>query len=152
MGGNPFCLRGRIADRSRVGAVHGRGIAWAHQFDYSGIMESNTAVAALAALAHESRLAVYRLLVQAGSEGLLVGDLQSRTGIPPATLTHHLNALRRAGLVEDTRDGRSITCRADYACMNALLAFLTENCCGDLRACAPTAACQPPRTRRRTTR
>lgn len=113
-------------------------------------MESKNAVAALAALAHESRLALYRLLVQAGPQGLAVGELQARTGIPPATLTHHLNTLRRAGLVVDARDGRSITCHADYASMNALLAFLTDNCCGDPGACAPGAACQPTRSRRRT--
>ena len=106
-------------------------------------MESTTAVAALSALAHESRLAVYRLLVQAGPAGLAVGDLQARTDIPPATLTHHLHALRRAGLIVDTRDGRSIICQADYERMNALLAFLTENCCGDAAACAPGTVCKP---------
>lgn len=115
-------------------------------------MESTTVVAALAALAHENRLAIYRLLVQAGPPGLTVGDLQARTGLPPATLTHHLNALRRAGLVVDSRDGRSITCRADYARMNALLAYLTENCCGDQGSCAPVSVCQPPRPGRRTHR
>ncbi|RYD15663.1 MAG: transcriptional regulator [Lysobacteraceae bacterium] len=112
-------------------------------------MESKHAVAALAALAHEHRLALYRLLVQAGPGGLAVGELQARTGIPPATLTHHLHALRRAGLVVDARDGRSITCHADYARMKALLAFLTENCCGDANACVPAATCRPPRPSRR---
>ena len=112
-------------------------------------MESKDAVAALAALAHEHRLSLYRLLVQAGPGGLAVGELQVRTGIAPATLTHHLHALRRAGLVVDARDGRSITCHADYAHMNALLAFLTENCCGDADACAPAAACRPARPNRR---
>ena len=124
-------------------------LARRYHFDYSGIMESKNAVAALAALAHEHRLALYRLLVQAGPGGLAVGDLQARTGIPPATLTHHLHALRRAGLVVDARDGRSITCHADYARMDALLAFLTENCCGDAHACAPAATCRPPRPSRR---
>ena len=111
-------------------------------------MESIDAVIALAALAHESRLAVYRLLVQAGPDGLGVGELQARTDIPPATLTHHLHALRRAGLVADTREGRAITCRADYAQMNALLAFLTRNCCGDASACAPDVVCKPGRPNR----
>lgn len=101
------------------------------------------AVTALAALAHASRLAVYRLLVQAGPTGLAVGDLQAQTRIPAATLTHHLHALRRAGLVDDLRDGRSIVCRADYARMNGLLEFLTENCCGDPAVCAPAAPCKP---------
>lgn len=111
-------------------------------------MKAEVVVTALSALAHESRLAVYRLLVQAGPAGLAVGDLQARTAIPPATLTHHLHALRRAGLVEDERDGRSIICRADYAQMNALLAFLTENCCGDAATCTPSTACEPARRTR----
>jgi DNA-binding transcriptional ArsR family regulator len=106
-------------------------------------MELNDAVAALSALAHGNRLALYRLLVQAGEEGLSVGELQAGTDIPPATLTHHLHALRRAGLIVDTRDGRSIICRADYVQMNTLLTFLTENCCGDASACAPGVACKP---------
>lgn len=114
-------------------------------------MELKTAVAALGALAHTSRLAVYRLLVQAGPKGLAVGDLKARTRIPAATLTHHLHTLRRAGLVDDTRDGRSIVCRADYTRMNGLLEFLTENCCGDPSACAPAASCKPtnPKSRRK---
>jgi ArsR family transcriptional regulator, arsenate/arsenite/antimonite-responsive transcriptional repressor len=112
-------------------------------------MKSIDAVTALTALAHESRLALYRLLVQAGPDGLGVGELQVRTDIPPATLTHHLHALRRAGLVVDTRDGRSVTCRADYARMNALLAFLTENCCGGATVCAPDTVCKPAPTHRR---
>jgi len=110
-------------------------------------MELNEAVEALSALAHESRLSVYRLLVQAGPDGLPVGELQAETGIAPATLTHHLHALRRAGLVADARDGRSIICRADYAQMNLLLAFLTENCCGGEAVCAPDAACKPAKTK-----
>jgi DNA-binding transcriptional ArsR family regulator len=113
-------------------------------------MEINDAVAALAALAHAHRLSLYRLLVQAGSDGLAVGELQALTGIPPATLTHHLHALRRAALVADARDGRSITCHADYAQMNALLEYLTENCCGTPDACVPVAACRPSRPSRRT--
>lgn len=101
------------------------------------------AVSALAALAQDSRLAVYRLLVQAGPDGLPVGEIGERLKLPGATLSNHLNVLRRAGLVRDTREGRSIRCRADYARMNALLAFLTENCCGSdaasrAPACAPT--------------
>lgn len=114
-------------------------------------MESKAAVTALAALAHENRLAVYRLLVQAGPDGASVGELQARTEIAPATLTHHLHALRRAGLIGDARDGRSIICHADYAQMNALLAFLTENCCVGARNCGPTD-CKPVKPNRRTRR
>lgn len=105
------------------------------------IMKSNSAVASLAALAHASRLAAFRLLVQAGADGLTVGEIGARLRLPGATLNSHLNALRRAGLVRDTREGRSIRCRADYTRMNALLAYLTENCCGnDTPACSPACA------------
>jgi DNA-binding transcriptional ArsR family regulator len=110
-------------------------------------MKSNDAVSALKALAQDSRLAAYRVLVQAGPEGLAVGDLGERLKLPGATLTNHLTVLRHAGLVRDVREGRSIRCRADYARMNALLAFLTENCCGqDAADCAP--ACAPNRRKR----
>ena len=110
-------------------------------------MKSNDVVRALAALAQDSRLAAYRLLVQTGEAGLAVGELGERLKLPGATLSNHLNVLRRAGLVRDVREGRSIRCRADYARMNALLGFLTENCCGDDAAsCAPT--CAPNRRKR----
>jgi len=110
-------------------------------------MKSNDVVRALAALAQDSRLAAYRLLVQTGEAGLAVGELGERLKLPGATLSNHLNVLRRAGLVRDVREGRSIRCRADYAHMNALLGFLTENCCGDDAAsCAPT--CAPNRRKR----
>ena len=111
-------------------------------------MKTIDAVRALAALAQDSRLAAYRLLVQAGDEGLVVGEIGERLKLPAATLSSHLNVLRRAGLVRDVREGRSIRCRADYARMNALLAFLTENCCGgDAAICAPP--CAPTQRRKR---
>lgn len=109
-------------------------------------MKTCEAVSALSALAQDSRLAAYRLLVQAGDEGLAVGEIGERLKLPGATLTNHLNVLRHAGLVRDVREGRSIRCRADYARMNALLAFLTENCCGDAAAGAP--ACAPTQRRK----
>jgi DNA-binding transcriptional ArsR family regulator len=93
-------------------------------------------LAALRALAHESRLAAFRALVEAGQDGLAVGALRDRLGLPPATLSAHLNVLRAAGLVSDVREGRSIRVRADYARMDALIAFLTENCCQGA-ACTP---------------
>ena len=108
-------------------------------------MKPRKAVQALGALAQDSRLAAYRLLVQAGSDGLAVGEISRRLKVPAPTLTSHLNVLRRAGLVRDEREGRVIRCRADYAQMNALLGFLTENCCaGDVGACAPAGACATP--------
>jgi len=109
-------------------------------------MKYTTAVEALKALAHDTRLTAYRLLVQAGPDGLAVGDISDRLKLPPPTLTSHLNVLRHAGLVRDVREGRSIRCRADYTRMNALLGFLTENCCGsDTASCAPSCTPQPKR-------
>ncbi len=87
------------------------------------------AVAALSALAHDSRLAVFRLLVAAGPEGMPAGEIAADLGIPNATLSFHLNQLRHAGLVRFRRIGRSLIYAAEYESMNALLAYLTENCC-----------------------
>ncbi|MDG2537989.1 metalloregulator ArsR/SmtB family transcription factor [Dyella jiangningensis] len=104
-------------------------------------MESTDALSALGALAHEHRLTLFRLLVQAGDEGMAVGELAEATGLAGATLTNHLHILRRAELVTDERRGRVIQCRANYAQMDALLGFLTENCC----AGSPSANCAPSR-------
>lgn len=103
-------------------------------------MQTTQALDALRALSQESRLAAFRLLVQAGSAGLSVGELRERLDLPPATLSAHLNVLRAAGLAVDTREGRLIRVRAHYPQMNALLAYLSENCCaGD--DCSPTPTC-----------
>ena len=101
-------------------------------------MDQQQTLAALRALSHAHRLAAFRALVQAGPEGLAVGELRNALGLPPATLTSHLNQLRNAGLVSDQREGRVIRVRADYSAMNALVGFLTENCCGGA-PCAPAA-------------
>ena len=106
-------------------------------------MDTQTALAALNALSHATRLAAYRQLVQAGPEGLSVGDLRDRLDVPPATLTAHHNILRGAGLVADEREGRVIRVRADYARMDALLGYLTENCCAGAADCGPGASCLP---------
>jgi DNA-binding transcriptional ArsR family regulator len=99
-------------------------------------MEKTTAIAALAALAQSSRLDVFRLLVQTGADGLTPGQIADRLGLPAATLSFHLNQLRQAGLVSFRRDGRSLIYGAEYGAMNALLGYLTENCCqGDTAAC-----------------
>jgi ArsR family transcriptional regulator, arsenate/arsenite/antimonite-responsive transcriptional repressor len=102
-------------------------------------METSNALEALRALAQENRLAAFKALVQAGPGGLSVGELREKLEIPSATLTAHLNLLRSAGLVLDTRQGRVIRVRADYCQMNALLSYLTENCC------AGAAAVKTPR-------
>jgi len=107
-------------------------------------MDNAQTLAALRALAHESRLAAFRALVEAGPEGLAVGALRDRLGLPPATLTAHLNVLRAAGMVSDLREGRSIRVRADYARMDALIGFLTENCCAGSACCGPASTCLPP--------
>jgi len=104
-------------------------------------MERQAAIAALAALAQESRLDVFRLLVQAGSVGLPAGQIGERLGLAPATLSFHLNQLRHAGLVTYRRESRSLIYAAEYSAMNSLLAYLTENCCGGTEICAP--ACTP---------
>jgi DNA-binding transcriptional ArsR family regulator len=104
-------------------------------------MEKSFAVAALAALAQDTRLDIFRLLVQAGQEGLPVGQIGERLGLPSATLSFHLTQLRHADLVTFRREGRSLIYMAEYEAMNGLIGFLTENCCaGDRAACLPAEA------------
>ncbi len=112
-------------------------------------MKSIDALACLNALAQEHRLNLFRLLVQAGEEGMAVGELAAATALAGATLTNHLHILRRAGLVSDERRGRVIQCRANYLQMNTLLGFLTENCCaGSASAdCAPATTCKTARSK-----
>ncbi|MBL8552451.1 MAG: helix-turn-helix transcriptional regulator [Hyphomonadaceae bacterium] len=109
-------------------------------------MNSPDALAALSALAHEHRLAVFRLLVQAGSEGMAAGEIAEAMGMAPSSLSFHLAHLNRAGLIAQQRESRSLIYSADFARMNALLGFLTENCCAG-RACAPVA--KPAQAKRR---
>lgn len=107
------------------------------------MMLSSIVVRALGALAQEHRLAVFRLLVQAGPEGLTAGTLAETLNVPPSSLSFHLAQLTNAGLVTQRRQSRSIIYAADYAAMNGLMAYLTENCCGGA-GCLPAAACAPP--------
>lgn len=93
-------------------------------------MKNKDAVNLLAALAQESRLAIFRLLVEQGPEGLPAGKIGERLNVAPATLSFHLKELNHAGLVQSRQDGRFIFYSADYEAMNALVAFLTNNCCG----------------------
>ena len=108
-------------------------------------METTQAVQALSALAQESRLAIFRLLVQAGPDGLAAGAIGDKLELPPATLSFHLAGLTRAGLAQSRQEGRFVIYSASFENMNALVAFLTENCCGGA-TCAP-AACQPQATK-----
>src|ERR1700688_82643 len=106
-------------------------------------MKKMEAVAALAALAQDNRLDVFRLLVEAGPEGMPAGAVASALDLAPNTLTFHFDRLRAAGLVTVRRRGRSIIYAARFETMNALLGYLTENCCkGAPGSCAP-AACRP---------
>lgn len=105
-------------------------------------MKSASAVARLSALAQESRLALFRLLVQAGKEGMSPGVMGEKLDIPPATLSFHLKTLAHAGLVTARTEGRYVIYAADYAAMDEVLAYLTENCCkGDVTQCAPCKSC-----------
>lgn len=115
-------------------------------------IEGDVAVAALAALAHPHRLAAYRLLVQAGPDGLSAGVIATRLDLPPSSLTFHLQQLCAAGLAGRRRASRMIFYAADYAAMGALVGYLTENCCGTGTGCAPAcdpAAVAPPAPRRK---
>jgi DNA-binding transcriptional ArsR family regulator len=100
-------------------------------------METTQALEALSALAQETRLKVYRLLVQVGPDGVSAGRIGEELKLPPATLSFHLAHLTRAGLVRSRQDGRFIIYSAHFQNMNALLGYLTENCCGG-RSCAPS--------------
>jgi DNA-binding transcriptional ArsR family regulator len=105
-------------------------------------MDSANVIRALGALAQDHRLAVFRLLVQAGPDGMPAGALADKVGVPASSMSFHLTQLSHAGLVTQRRESRSIIYSADYATMNRLLAFLTENCCaGD--TCSPANACSP---------
>lgn len=106
-------------------------------------MDADWVVRALGALAQEHRLAVFRLLVQAGSDGMPAGALAEALGVPASSMSFHLAQLANAGLATQRRQSRSIIYCADYAAMNGLMAYLTENCCGGI-ACAPAASCTPP--------
>src|SRR5512135_2451635 len=118
-------------------------------------MKKSTAVVALGALAQETRLEIFRLLVQKGPEGLAAGEIGERLGQPSPTLSFHLNQLRFAGLVTSRRKSRLIIYSANYKAMNDLLAYLTENCCADQSdLCAPEtcAPVEPKQARVKTVR
>lgn len=108
-------------------------------------MNTRTAVESLAALAQGSRLDVFRLLVQAGPEGLPAGEIGDRLGIPASTLSFHLKTLSHAGLVESRQESRFVYYSTDFAAMNTLIDYLSENCCGG-RPCKPAVA--PARKRK----
>ena len=106
-------------------------------------MEKLYAVAALAALAQETRLDIFRLLVEAGEDGLPAGQIGERLRLPSATLSFHLSQLKHAHLVTFRRESRSLIYKAAYPVMNDLLAYLTENCCEGNAAACGLAVCEP---------
>lgn len=101
-------------------------------------METKDVVNQLAALAQETRLAAWRLLIEAGPAGMTVGAIGDALGVPPATLSFHLKTLANAGLVSTRQEGRFIHCSADFSAMHGLVGFLSENCCGGAD-CSPAA-------------
>lgn len=110
------------------------GLDTAHHFDHSGNVKPNQAVKSLAALAQETRLAIFRALVQAGPEGLPAGQVALAVGTPASTLSFHLKELAGAGLVRARQEGRFIYYAAEYAAMSELVSFLTEKCCQGMPA------------------
>jgi len=107
-------------------------------------MEKQDALGALAALAHETRLDVFRLLVRAGSRGLAAGAVADALGVASATLSFHLKELKSAGVIGCRRDGRSLIYSPNFEAMSSLLEFLTHNCCGGIAACGPQVREQQP--------
>lgn len=107
-------------------------------------MKKSVVIAALAALAQENRLDVFRCLVEQGPAGLAAGAIADRLQLPAATLSFHLRTLKQAGLIDCRRESRSLIYSVNFACMNALLGYLSENCCqGDAQSCGLGASCMP---------
>ena len=114
-------------------------------------MKTEEVVGALGALAHEHRLAIFRLLVERGPDGLAAGQISERVGLVPSSLTFHLQNLQHAGLINQQRESRQLIYSADFAAMTGLVGYLTENCCGNggtdcSSNCAPA---QPAKTVKR---
>jgi ArsR family transcriptional regulator len=115
-------------------------------------MNGSLAVESLGALAHETRLAIFRMLVERGPDGLSAGIIAERLEMPPSSLTFHVQHLHRAGLVTQRRVSRQLIYAADFESMNGLIAFLTENCCGQAGAVCPPVCKPGTATADRTTR
>ena len=117
-------------------------------------MTSTETVEALGALAHEHRLAIHRLLVEKGPEGLSAGEIAERIGLVPSSLTFHVQSLQRAGLITQRRVSRQLFYSADFETMNGLVEYLTKNCCAGsdfcVPACKPAVAAKVPLKSRRT--
>lgn len=131
----PFCIPALQRARSihcvtkKARAESAGSLTVLRSFDNNGNMETKSAVAALAALAQETRLSVFRLLIEAGPEGIAAGEVGQRLEVPPATLSFHLKELSHAGLVTSRQEGRFVYYAANFEHMAALMSFLTQNCC-----------------------
>jgi ArsR family transcriptional regulator, arsenate/arsenite/antimonite-responsive transcriptional repressor len=113
-------------------------------------MKTPAVIEALGALAHEHRLAIYRLLVQRGPGGLPAGSIGDRVGLVPSSLTFHLQNLQRSGLITQRRESRQLIYSADFTVMNGLVGYLTENCCGNSgEECSPSCAPAPAKAAKR---
>jgi len=112
-------------------------------------MDSPEIVNALSALAQEHRLALFRLLVQAGTEGMAAGSIADALGLPNSSLSFHLAHLNRAGLIEQRRDGRSLIYTANYPAMNELVGYLVENCCGGAECSTSSCDADPAQERKK---
>lgn len=104
-------------------------------------MDIKSAVLQLSSIAQEARLAIFRLLVQSGADGLAAGNIGEMLQIPASTLSFHLKELNHAGLIHSRQDGRFIYYSANYDAMNGLLTYLTENCCAGVSNCLPASTC-----------
>ena len=132
--------------RSRNRSLRLTGDCAGIKFDNCRIIErlavdQQSAIAALGALAQETRLALFRLLVARGPDGMAAGAIAEQLSVPPSSLSFHLQELAHAGLITQRRSSRHLNYSAEYAAMNELLLYLTENCCGSGQACAPL--CDP---------
>lgn len=105
------------------------------------MLDSRQAISAFAALAHDTRLAIYRLLVRVGPQGLAASRIGDELGIAPSSLSFHLKELTHAGLIKPRQDGRFLIYAAEFATINALMAFMSENCCGG-NSCLPVPHCE----------
>jgi ArsR family transcriptional regulator, arsenate/arsenite/antimonite-responsive transcriptional repressor len=111
---------------------------------YRREVKAKDVIEALGALAHEHRLRIYRLLVEQGPIGMPAGHIAAKMGLVPSSLTFHLQALQRAGLISQRRESRQLIYSADFDVMNGVVGYLTENCCAGSGECAPT--CKPARS------
>lgn len=134
---------------SRKKAHQANSCVRAEQFDFSmnfhifGNMKESIAIAVLVALSQETRLDIFRYLVQLGAPGAPAGQIAERLGLPAATLSFHLNTLKQADLVRFRRKGRSLIYTANFDTMNNLLAYLTENCCAGQAEARAITSCEP---------